>query len=1328
MLRRRALRLSVVLGSLAAIPLAIAANFSVTGSDTAAKTLNPTSGTTQTGTVSAAGDLNVSGGSVAVTITGGGATSTANIDNSGKIRQTASGRAIRNSSGIAVIGIENRAGATISANGDDAIQVSVPGSSVTVNNAGTISSGNNRAFNAREITSNTFNNLSTGIARGTAADAVRPGTNGIVTNAGLIEALPNTLNSGGVIKADSDEGIKLDVVSTSGLPVTGVSVTNSGTITGRHGITGGANSAGAFNMSVTNQAGGTIRGIDGSGINIDSVVGGNRGDATVVNDGNIFGDFDSVTYNTGDGDGVDVDGLVTLTNNGIIRGRGAGGLGSDGGASNPEGVSVGGGTIINNSGAEITGQDTSGFGTKGHGILADDSSGGTAPGTTSVTNAGLIRGYDSYAIRFIGNRADSIANNAGGNIRGGGNAAQGPAIQMGDGADTLSNSGSIVGDNGLAIDLEAGNDTLHILGGSASISGDVSGGSGSNTLDFDPGASLSFSYSGVLSNFSAVEIKSGTVSLSGASSYAGDTTVTAGTLVAVNSTGSATGTGSVTLRSAATLGGNGHVGAVLAEAGAILAPSGVLTVDSLSLASGAKLKLALGASSGRLDVSGALGFSGGGTLVIDILDNGIVAGTDYTLLNFGSASGFTTANVSLGSVPPGLEGSLEVTTNAVVLRAPAEISVTPSSLSFGNIVVDASSAVQSVTVSNPGTVPLQVGALALGGSHPGDFVIVANGCTGAVAASASCEIDVRFTPGATGSRSANLSIPSNASGSPELVSLSGSGVAANYSLQASASGLGFGNQPVGSTSSGHSLNLSNNGNSPITVSGFSAGGSHPADFAIASDGCSGHLLAVGASCSVSFSFTPGAAGSRSAVETVSSSPAQTGASASFTLGGTGTQASVGFSPASLAFGNQPVSSSSLPQPLVLSNTGDAPLSITSIAASGDFSASHNCAAVLAPAASCQVDVTFSPSAAGARNGMVSLVSNAPSSPDTAGLSGTGTQAGLGVSGQLAFGSRTVGTPTAPQNVTVTNTGTATLYVGTPTLGGSHPGDFSIASNGCGSGIAPAATCVIGVVFTPTATSTRSASLLIPSNAPGSPASLPLSGTGLSGGAKPGKLTISAIKVSAKEAVGTAVFKVARTGGRDGAVSVHYATADGTALAGEDYQSVSGNLTWESGDVTPRLVTVNLVDDLQVETPETFTLALSAPTGGAVLGNALSTASITSDDKAGSLSFVGSSLTVSENAGSVTVTLRRTGGNGNAVGIHYATADGTALAGTDYGATSGDLSWAAGDVANKSFTIPITWDSASEKAEKFSVLLSLPTGGAKLGSPKTLKVTIGNVNH
>ena len=677
MSRVRALRPVLACALVAPVSLAYAASFDVSGSDTAAKTLDPAGGTTQTGTVESGGNLSTSGKNIAITVTqtaGGSGDAVATISNSGTIAQTGSTRAIRNSAGAVVLGVTNNAGATISSVGDDSIQVSVGDSRFSLDNHGTISSAGGRAVNLRDAGANTINNYADGVLKSSGGDAVRPGTNGVINNYGTIQAIPPTVTSGGVIEADSDDGIQADIVSATNIPVNGVVVNNfgGGLITGRHGVTGGASTIADFSITVNNHADATISAVNGSGINIDNE-GSFMGNATVNNDGTILGNFGKDSgYNTGDGDGVDVDGILTLVNNGIIRGTGAAGLGSDGGPNNPEGVSIGGGSITNNAGAEITGQDTSGSGTKGHGILSDNSSGGNAFAATTVTNAGLIRGYDSYAICFVDTFADTITNHASGVIHGGGNVAEGAAIQMGDGADTLSNAGSIIGDNGLAVDLGDGDDVMHVLGGDASISGDVSGGAGTNTLDFDPGADKGFSYNGALSNFASVEIKSGVVTLAGASTYAGATLVSGGMLVAGNSSGSATGTGLVTINTGATLGGTGTVAAVHVKSGGIIAPGGDTVPGTLSVSGdlstedGAVLRMRLGAASDRLDVTGNLGASG--KITVNIADAGLAADTDYTLINFGSASGFSSANVSVGSLPSGFTGTVTVKSNSVVLH------------------------------------------------------------------------------------------------------------------------------------------------------------------------------------------------------------------------------------------------------------------------------------------------------------------------------------------------------------------------------------------------------------------------------------------------------------------------------------------------------------------------------------------------------------------------------------------------------------------------------------------------------------------------------------
>ena len=108
---------------------------------------------------------------------------------------------------------------------------------------------------------------------------------------------------------------------------------------------------------------------------------------------------------------------------------------------------------------------------------------------------------------------------------------------------------------------------------------------------------------------------------------------------------------------------------------------------------------------------------------------------------------------------------------------------------------------------------------------------------------------------------------------------------------------------------------------------------------------------------------------------------------------------------------------------------------------------------------------------------------------------------------------------------------------------------------------------------------------------------------------------------------------------------------------------------------------------------------------------------------GTISLSASSYSVNEASGSVAITAVRTGGSSGAVGVSYATSDGTAVAGSDYVTSIGNLSWADGDASSKTFGVPIVNDTVAEGNETFTVLLRNPTGGATLGSPSSATVTI-----
>jgi hypothetical protein len=188
---------------------------------------------------------------------------------------------------------------------------------------------------------------------------------------------------------------------------------------------------------------------------------------------------------------------------------------------------------------------------------------------------------------------------------------------------------------------------------------------------------------------------------------------------------------------------------------------------------------------------------------------------------------------------------------------------------------------------------------------------------------------------------------------------------------------------------------------------------------------------------------------------------------------------------------------SAPQAISLSNTGNAPLTISNIALSGtnssDFTQTNSCGSTLAPGSSCNINLTFLPTASGPRSATVSVSDNAPGSPHQETVKGVGTVVTL-FPGSLTFGAQTVGTTSSSQGVVFTNTSRIALNISGVSLSGSNAADFA-QTNNCGSTVAAGATCTINVTFTPKATGARTASLLVSDNGGGSPQSASLGGTG-----------------------------------------------------------------------------------------------------------------------------------------------------------------------------------------------------------------------------------------
>ncbi|MDH3326371.1 MAG: PKD domain-containing protein, partial [Gammaproteobacteria bacterium] len=224
---------------------------------------------------------------------------------------------------------------------------------------------------------------------------------------------------------------------------------------------------------------------------------------------------------------------------------------------------------------------------------------------------------------------------------------------------------------------------------------------------------------------------------------------------------------------------------------------------------------------------------------------------------------------------------------------------------------------------------------------------------------------------------------------------------------------------------------------------------------------------------------------------------------------------------------------------------------------------------------------------------------------------------------------------------------------------------------------------------------------------------------------PGSLTLSATNYSVAENGVSQTITVNRVGGSNGAVTVDYATSNGTATAGSDYTSASGTLNFADG-VTSQTFLIAIIDDVNYEGNEALTITLSNPTSGTTLGTSSASLTVTEDDAAivGSLSFSATSYSVAENVVSQIITVNRVGGSDTAISVAYSTSNATATAGNDYTAASGALNFADG-VTSQTFTVLILDDTNYEGDENINVSLVNPTNGATLNVSNTSIVILDN---
>jgi hypothetical protein len=255
--------------------------------------------------------------------------------------------------------------------------------------------------------------------------------------------------------------------------------------------------------------------------------------------------------------------------------------------------------------------------------------------------------------------------------------------------------------------------------------------------------------------------------------------------------------------------------------------------------------------------------------------------------------------------------------------------------------------------------------------------------------------------------------------------------------------LTFASQNVGSTSAAQTITLTNGGTAALTITSIAASGDY------AQTNTCGTSLAASANCTISITFTPTAAGTRTGAITVSDNAAGSPQTASLTGTGTAVGPSAALSPTSLTFASQTVGTTSAAQAITLSNGGTAALSITSIAATGDFAQTNNCGTSVAAGGSCSISVTFTPTTTGTRTGTVTVTDNATSSPQSASLTGTGATAGGG--GQTAAYDSTLKAPKCGTLGSSCDSGPSLLLGRDSLSGGAEPNQPNTINSSCADG-------------------------------------------------------------------------------------------------------------------------------------------------------------------------------------------------------------------------------------------------------------------------------------
>jgi hypothetical protein len=481
------------------------------------------------------------------------------------------------------------------------------------------------------------------------------------------------------------------------------------------------------------------------------------------------------------------------------------------------------------------------------------------------------------------------------------------------------------------------------------------------------------------------------------------------------------------------------------------------------------------------------------------LGNTCGVGVSFTPL--ATSVGTRTATIKITDSAPGSPTTINLSGTGVAQTK--TVVVTPTTLVFGPQDSGTTSAFQYITVNNTGNFSVTFTNVATTTNYS-----LSNSCIGALSPASSCTIGVDFTPTATGAKGGTVTITDNATGPPQKVTLTGTGIATTANILLSQTTVVFDAQTVATASPAQLVYYYNQGNTTSTITSGVLSGTNATDFSVSSSSCattSPSGVSALSYCYYRITFTPSAAGARAATLTIADS--DPGSPRKIAISGTGVSTNVpevDFLPASLTFATQAEGTTSAAQNINLTNNGLGNLTGLTIglggATPGAYAQTNNCPTTLAAGFSCNISVTFSPNAVGTITATVTATDSATGSPQSVPLTGIGKAGALPVvtltPTSLAFAGTPLNTKVS-KPVTVKNTGAAPLTFGSAAIGitGTVPSDFSQTNTCNGTSVAVGLTCTITVSFTPSTLEDQTGTLTLADNAANTPQSLPITGSG-----------------------------------------------------------------------------------------------------------------------------------------------------------------------------------------------------------------------------------------